>query len=435
MNRFSETGCNEESLECMTPASAAEELSRREPAERFVSFTSLPEDKLTAVFSLLDKAYQEELLESLPPEEGLRLMESLDPDDRAQLLEDLSAPVARRLLLSLSPRERRMTELLLAFPVESAGRVMTPEFINLEPGMTVGKALERVRREGGSAETVYVLPLLGENLKLLGLVQLKDLVISPDDTIVDELADMNVRSISALEDQETAARVIQATDTLAAPVVDKENRLLGLITVDDAIDILDREVEEDFARAGGGSEPLARPYFSATVLRLAKARFTWLLLLSIAAVLTVNVLNVFQGTLEQVVTLALFIPLLIGIGGNTGSQTATTMVRALSTGEVEPSDLIRVLVREVTVGLLLGSMLAAIGLVPVWLFAGKEIALVVVLTLVTICTMATLVGAVIPLFLQRMGIDPAVASAPFISTLVDATGLLIYFFMARMVLF
>lgn len=435
MSQFDETESKEEGFERMAPASAAEELSRREPAERLALFTSLPEDKLTSVFSLLDKAYQEELLKTLPPEEGLRLMESLDPDDRAQLLEDLSAPVARRLILSLSPRERRMTELLLAFPVKSAGRVMTPEFINLDLGMTVGNALEKVRREGGRAETVYVLPLLGEDLKLLGLVQLKDLVISSEDTLVDELADMNVRSISALEDQETAARVIQATDTLAAPVVDKENRLLGLITVDDAIDILDREVEEDFARAGGGSEPLARPYFSATVLRLARARFTWLLLLSIAAVLTVNVLNFFQGTLEKIVTLALFIPLLIGIGGNTGTQSATTMVRALSTGEVEPSDLVRVLVREVTVGLLLGSMLAAIGLVPVWLFAGRAIALVVVLTLVTICTMATLVGSAIPLFLQRMGIDPAVASAPFISTLVDATGLLIYFFIAGLVLF
>lgn len=435
MNRIDESEDREESLENMSPASAAEELGRQEPEERFALFQSLAEEKRTAVFILLDKAYQEELLDRLPPKEGLRLMESLDPDDRAHLLQDLSAPTARRLLLSLSPGERRMTEMLLAFPVESAGRVMTPEFISLEPGMTVGEALDKVRTEGGKAETVYVLPLLGKNLELLGLINLKDLVTSPEDLSVDTLADTNVRSIGALEDQETAARVIQATDTLAAPVVDKENRLLGLITVDDAMDILDREDEEDLARAGGGSEPLARPYFSATVLRLAQARFAWLLLLSIAAVLTVNVLRIFQGTLEQVVSIALFIPLLIGIGGNTGSQSATTMVRAISTGEVKPSDILRVLAREVTVGFLLGVMLALIGLIPVWLFAGSQVSMVVVLTLITICTMATLVGAAIPLILQTMGFDPAVASAPFISTLIDATGLLIYFLIARAVLF
>ncbi|HQG31972.1 MAG TPA: magnesium transporter [Deltaproteobacteria bacterium] len=422
-------------LESMAPASAAEEISRQEPDERLASFGSLPEDRRTVVFGLLDRAYQEELLGRLPPEEGLKLMESLDPDDRAYLLEDLSAPIARRLFQSLSPRERRMTELLLAFPDRSAGRVMTPEFISLEPGMTVGRALDRVRRDGGKAETVYVLPLLGEDLTLLGLVHLKDLVTSPEDARVDELADVDVRSISALEDQETAARVIQATDTLAAPVVDKENRLLGLITVDDAMDIIDREDEEDFARAGGGSEPLARPYLSARVIQLARARFLWLLLLSIAAVLTVNVLNVFQGTLEQIVTIALFIPLLIGIGGNTGTQSATTVVRALSMGEISPADAIRVLSREITVGLLLGTMLSTIGLVPVWLFAGRDMALVVALTLITICTLATLVGAAIPLVLEKIGIDPAVASAPFISTLIDATGLLVYFLVARLVLF
>ncbi|MBM4029243.1 MAG: magnesium transporter, partial [Planctomycetes bacterium] len=364
--RQTEHDRDENTLPATMPAyEAVRELTRLEPPEQAEIFEQIPEQQATAIFGLLDKGVQQQLVDRLPPAQVVRLVESLEPDDRAQLLEELPAPTARNLLSNLSPHERQMTAQLLGFPEESVGRIMTPEFLALGPGLTVAQALEKIRREGQAAETIYVLPLLDDEHHLLGLVYLKDLVLAPCDQLVDELADTMVRPLPALEDQEVAARLIQMTDTLAAPVVDKEGRLLGLVTVDDAMDVLDREVEEDLAWAGG-SEPLARPYFSVSALRLARTRVIWLLALALAAILTVNVLSAFEATLEAVISLALFIPLLIDTGGNCGAQSATTLVRAMSVGEIGPQDLLRVLGRECLVGLLLGAMLAAIGVIPLW---------------------------------------------------------------------
>ena len=232
---------------------------------------------------------------------------------------------------------------------------------------------------------------------------------------------------------ETVARLLQAADLLAVPVVDAGDRLLGLVTVDDAMDVLTREEEEDISRAGG-SEPLRRPYFAVSDLRLARSRIVWLLVLTIAAALTVQVLHVFEETLDQVVALALFIPLLIGTGGNAGAQSATTLVRSMAVGDVHPRDFLRTLLREARIGLLLGLMLGGLSLVPVWLFGDAALALVVALTLVAVCTLASVVGALMPLLARTVGVDPAVASAPFVTTIVDATGLLVYFLIARAVL-
>jgi magnesium transporter len=357
-------------------ALAADELSSLSPDEQAELLQNLPDEQAAEVFKFMDTAYQEQALDKLSQQRVLSLLERLDPDDRARLLEQMPAPLARRLLSGLSPAERRMTSELLGYPPESAGRCMTREFQALTPGVTVREALAEIRSKGRAAETVYVLPVIRNDGRFLGVVHLRDLVMSDPDRQVEELIDPGIEPILATEDRERAARLIQTTDALAAPVVDSQGRLLGLVTVDDAMDILDRESAEDLARAGGASEPLNRPYFSVSVLRLARARVVWLLVLAIAAVLTVNVLNVFEETLEAVVTLALFIPLLIDTGGNAGAQSATTLVRAMSVGEVEPSDGLRILLREVSVGVLLGSMLAVISLIPVWLFAGGRIAVV-----------------------------------------------------------
>lgn len=416
-------------------AQAADELAKLPPDEQAAFVEELSEPEASEVFSYMDTAYQAQVLDRLPQPRVQRLVEALEPDDRASLLGQMPALLARRLLSGLSPHERRMTAELLGYPPESAGRCMTPEFLALAPSWTVRDALAEVRGRGRSAETVYMLPVVQDDGGFLGVVHLRDLVLAEPDRPVEELIDPGIEPILATEDRERAARLIQTTDALAAPVVDSLGRLLGLVTTDDAMDILDREGAEDLARAGGASEPLDRPYFSVSILRLARARVVWLLVLAIAATLTVNVLNVFEATLATVVTLALFIPLLIGTGGNAGAQSATTMVRAMSVGEVEPPDLPRILLREAAVGALLGSMLAAVALGPVWLFAGGKIAVVVALTLVSICGWASVVGAAVPLAAQRLGIDPAVASAPFITTFIDATGLIVYFLIARAVLF
>ncbi|MGE5293895.1 MAG: magnesium transporter MgtE N-terminal domain-containing protein [Solirubrobacterales bacterium] len=255
------------SLATMPAYAVARELTRMDPPKLAEAFGHLPEPHATAVFALLDKVSQQQLVERLPPPRVPGLVESLEPDDRAQLMEELHAPTARRLPSHLSPYERSMTAELLGFPEESVDRIMTPEFLSLAPGLTAAEALERIRQHGRVAETVYVLPLLDQQQRLLGLVHLKDPVLAPGDRLVDELADTTVRPLEVLDDREVAARLIQMTDT--SP--DKQGRLLGLVTIDEAMDVLDREGEEDLAWASG-SEPLARPYFSVSALLLARTR-------------------------------------------------------------------------------------------------------------------------------------------------------------------
>lgn len=417
----------------LDPLGIAEELARMEPDERSAAFGLLEKDRMLEVFNLLEVAHQEELLKGLSKENSTYLLEEIDPDDRARLLGELSAERVHTLLAGLSPKERYLTDQLLRFPEESAGRIMSPEFLSLAPGMSAAEALARIRERGRQVETIHTLPVTDEEEHLLGMVELSDLVLADPDLQVAAVMNEEVRRVRTDEDQEAVARLLQAADLLAVPVVDAEGRLLGLVTVDDAMDVLSREEEEDIARTGG-AEPLRRPYFSVSDLRLARSRIVWLMVLIVAASLTVQVLNVFERTLDQVVALALFIPLLIGTGGNAGAQSSTTVVRSMAVGDVHPGDFFRTVMREGRVGLLLGTMLGLLSYFPVWLFADPALALVVSLTLVSICTLASVVGSMMPIIAQALGVDPAVASAPFVTTIVDATGLLVYFLIAQAVL-
>jgi len=411
----------------------AEELARLDPAERAIPFRLLAKDRALEVFEALDPLHQQELLEGLREAGVGQLFEDMDPDDRARLVDEMPAKVAKRLLAGLSPHERALTATLLGYPENSAGRVMSPEVVNLRANQTVGDALARLRRIGTSAETIYALPVTDESRRLVGALGLRDLVLADPDQRIGDLMDEEVYSAHVDQDQEEVARLIQEADLLALPIVDAEGRLVGIVTVDDAMQILEEEQTEDVARAGG-AEPLAHPYLSVSVLGLARSRVVWLLVLIVAATLTVNVLNIFEATLANVVALALFIPLVIGTGGNAGSQSATTVTRALAVGELRNTDVVLVVLREARVGLLLGAMLAAVALIPVSLFVGQQIATIVSLTLLAVCTLATLVGSLLPLLARRLGFDPAVMSAPFISTLVDATGLVVYFLIAKAIL-
>ena len=415
------------------PVAIADELSRLPREQRAVPFRLLPRDRALEVFELLDPSLQQELLEGMRDANVRQLFEDLDPDDRARLTEELPAKVARRLLAGLSPNERRLTSTLLGYPEDSAGRLMSPEVASLRAGITAADALDRLRRIGRSAETIYALPVTDDHRRLVGMLGLRDLVIADPNTKVGELMDTEVYSARVDSDQEHVARLMREADLLALPIVDSEDRLVGIVTVDDAMEVLEEEETEDVARSGG-AEPLGRPYMATSVLQIARSRVIWLLVLIVAATLTVNVLNAFEGTLNEVVTLALFIPLVIGTGGNTGAQAATTVTRALAVGEVRFDDLWVVVLREARVGLLLGAMLGALALAPAWLFAGRDIVTVVSLTLLAVCTIAAFVGALLPLVARRVGVDPAVMSAPFITTLVDATGLVVYFLIARAVL-
>jgi magnesium transporter len=411
----------------------AEELARLPPAHRGVPFRLLAKERALAVFEALDPVHQHELLADLREGPARELFEQLAPDDRARLLDEMPATVAQRLLTGLSPHERRLTATLLGYPEQSAGRIMTPEYVALRPGVTVAQAMAKVRAAAPPPETLGALPVTDDERRLLGTVDLAGLVLAPEDRRVADLMAPEVHRIQVNTDQEVAARLMQEADLLVLPVVDLEDRLVGVITVDDAMEVLEAEETENQARTGG-AEPLGRPYLSVSVLRLARSRALWLLALILAATFTVNVVQLFREALEAVVTLALFIPLLIDTGGNAGAQSATTVVRAMAVGEVRFGDLARVIAREAGTGFLLGLMLAALGYLPMAGFFGAPLALVVSLSLVVVCTLASATGALLPLVAKRVGVDPAVVSAPLVTTLVDATGLVVYFLLAHALL-
>lgn len=415
------------------PLEVAEGLARLPQGDQAVVFRLLERDRAMQVFEALDPFHRQAVLEGLRDESFAHFVEELAPDVRARLLGELPAKVANRVLGGLSAPERAMTAALLGYPEESVGRVMTPEFVSLRAVMTVEEALIKVRRMGGQAETVYTLPVTDDERHLLGVTSLRTLVLAEASERVGDLMARDVHHAHVTDDQEGAARLIQDADVLALPVLDGEDRLVGVMTVDDAMEIIEAEQTEDLARQAA-STPLGRPYPAASVLGLARSRAAWLLVLIVAAGLTVNVLQIFEDTLSEVVTLAVFIPLLIGTGGNSGSQAATVVTRALAVGEVQFRDLPRVVWREARVGLLLGAMLSVVGFVPVALFFDVDIAIVIAITLLAICAWATTVGSLLPILARRVGVDPAVVSAPLVSTLVDATGLLIYLSVARIVL-
>ncbi len=411
----------------------ADELARLEPAERAIVFRLLRKDRASDAFEALSPVHQAELLEALGDASVHDLFFALDAADRAELLDEMPANVAARLLSQLPAQARHYTDTLLGYPEESAGRAMSPRYVSLPETMTASDALARVRAASLRPREVLVLPVIDATRHLVGVVDLPDVVTASPEAPIGTLVRADTYAVSVGEDQEIAARLMQEANLVALPVLDHEDRLVGVLTVDDAMEIIEEEETEDAARAGG-AEPILVPYLDAGVFLLARARGTWLLLLVAAAALTVNVLQAFEATLDQVVTLAVFIPLLIGTGGNSGAQAATAVVRAMALGEVRIADLPRILRRELTVGFLLGLILGGIALPVVGIVFGWDFAVVVSLTLLAICSWASFAGGLLPVLARQAGIDPAVVSAPLISTLVDATGLILYFVIARSVL-
>ena len=407
----------------------ADELARLDPEQRAVPFRLLAKDRALAVFEALDPVHQSELLDALRDERVGELFAGIDADDRARLLDEVPAKVARRLLDGLDEERRRNTSILLGYPEESAGRMMSPRFVNVRANHTAADALAKVRRAGLRSREVLVLPVTDDERHLSGVVDLPDLVTAAPDVRVRDLVRPETLSVRYDEDQEVASRLIQQADLVALPVVDSEDRLVGVITVDDAMEIIEEEETEDIHRSGG-VEPITVPYMDAGVFHLARKRAVWLLVLILAAISTVTVMDFFEESLEQVAVLAFFIPLLVDTGGNSGSQAATVVIRAMAVGEVRFTDLPRILSRELRVGVLLGLMLAAVGFPIVQLFYDADFAIVVSTTLLVICTWASFAGGLLPLVAKRVGVDPAVVSAPVITTLVDATGLIIYFLVA-----
>ena len=416
----------------ITPKEAAGLMARMGLQQRALFYRTLPKDVAVTTFDELDPAVQADLVSGLRVPGVAEVFEGMEPDDRAELLDELPASVASRLVADLSEGERELTGIVLGYPEDSIGRRMSPELITLRPTMRVDAALAQVNKHLDDAESIYTLPVVEEDRRLAGVVSLRDLLKAEGDT---ELAALMQEPDLAVahEAAEEAARRCADRKRLALPIVDTEDRLVGLLTVDDALRILEEADSEDQARMGG-SEPLRRPYLATPVLEIVKSRVVWLLVLAIGATLTVQVLERFEDTLATMVVLSLFVPLLIGTGGNTGNQAATTVTRALALGDVRPGDVLKIVFREARVGILLGVLLGSLGFLIAGFVYGWDIGTVIGLTLVSICTVAATVGGVMPLIGKKLGIDPAVFANPFITTLVDATGLIIYFLIAKSVL-
>lgn len=407
-------------------------LERLNLRERAIVYRVLPKAVALEVFESLDPALQGELLEELNSEEISAIFAKLDPDDRVGLLDELPAGVAKRLLTGLSAKERGLTSEVLGYAQGSIGRRMSPEYISVKDTDSISQALTKVKGKLQSAETIYTLPVVDSSKQLVGVVSLRDLMRTASRVKVSKIMSEPLM-VNASDDEEFAARTCSDMKVLALPVVDNERRLVGILTVDDALRILEKEESEDAARTGG-AEPLRRPYLSTPVFAIVRSRVIWLLVLAFGATFTVSVLGAFEAEIEQLVVLTLFVPLLIGLGGNTGNQAATTVTRALALQDVRTKDVWQVLFRELRVGALLGTLLGLIGFGLASAFFGIEIGLVIGLTLFAICTVAATVGGVMPLVGLALRADPAVFSNPFITTFVDATGLVIYFLIAKAVL-
>ncbi|MFM9376664.1 magnesium transporter [Gordonia sp. VNK21] len=428
-NRLSEASAI---LSDSAPQDVAAMLEQLSPRLRSIGFRLLAKDQAVKVFDDLPSAAQAELIEALGTAEVADALNALEPDDRAELIDELPASVAKELIRTLPREQREATAVVLGFPRGSVGRRMSPEFVHAFDDDTAGEALDRVKARGHQASTIYTVPVVSHSRRLLGVVSLRDLLLCEPDDPVGPLAKRPIFAVVDDDAEPTAQRCVDR-GILAMPVVDREDRLVGVLTLDDAIEVVDAARDEDEARAGA-REPLKTPYLQASIFAITRARVVWLFVLAISAILTVNVLEIFEGTLEQKVALALFIPLLTGIGGNTGSQAATTVTRALAVDEVTPRDAGRVLGKEVRVGLTLGATLGIVGFLVAWAAYEFDIGAVIGLTIVSVCTMAASVGGLMPLIAKLVRVDPAVFSTPFISTFCDATGLIVYFMIAKAVL-
>lgn len=413
-------------------ASLMEEL---EEEEMLKVFRILPKDLAADVFSYLDVDNQHMIIISLTDREAANIINNLMADDATDMLEEMPANVVKKLLANASPEVRRDINHLLRYPEDSAGSIMTVEYVDLKENLTVDQAIERIRRIGVDSETINICYVLDPQRKLLGTVALRYLLLSQGDEIIGDIMHENVIAINTLMDQEEVAKQFKKYDFTSMPVVDNENRLVGIITVDDIVDIMEEETTEDMEKMAA-IVPSDKPYMKTTVWETFKKRIPWLLLLMVSATFTGQIITSFEDALSAYVALTAFIPMLMDTGGNAGGQASVTVIRGISLGEIVYRDVPKVVWKEVRVAVLCGVSLAAANFAKLMLFdrVGVYVSLVVCLTLVAAVLMAMLVGCILPVVAKKIGFDPAVMASPFITTIVDALSLLVYFQVAAVIL-
>lgn len=395
--------------------------------------------RAASVFKILEFPTQKNIIQALPPNTVASLLNELPADDRTDFLEELPSNAVRELIKLLDPEERKITLSLLGYPENSIGRLMTPDYVYVYPDNTIEEVFATIRKYGKDSETINVIYVINEKGELLDDIRIRDFILSPPDKKVTELMDFRVVALNAYDDQETASEIFKMNNRVALPVVSNSNKLLGIVTIDDMLWVASEEFSEDIQKIGG-TEALEHPYLEMPIFQLFKKRIVWLVVLFLGELLTATAMAYFEDEIAKAVVLALFVPLIISSGGNSGSQASTLIIQAMAVGEISIQDWWRVMKREIISGLLLGTVLGIIGFLRIFLwhsFApdiyGEHwmlIGITVGITLLGVVLWGTLTGSMLPMILKKLGADPAVSSAPFVATLVDVTGLIIYFSVA-----
>jgi magnesium transporter len=430
------------------PADVAEVILDLPEDEQVIIFRVLPHALAADVFEYLDFEAQEQLLRAMAHEQVGAILNEMAPDDRTALLEELPGAAARQLIRLLTPEERRVATALLGYPEDSVGRLMTPDFIAVHEDWTVQQVLDYVREHGRDTETLNFVYVVDARGKLIDDVRMREFLLRPLGTKVSEIRDENFVALNATDSQQDALNVFRRYDRAALPVVDSGGVVVGIVTSDDMLDVAEEEATEDIQKFGG-MEALEEPYMRIPLWRMIRKRAGWLIILFLGEMLTATAMASYQEELAKALVLALFLPLIVSSGGNSGSQASTLMIRAMALGEVTLRDWWRVMSREVQAGLSLGVILGAIGVirVAVWAIIGEQylhrqpygphwplVAMTVGISLVGVVIWGTLSGSMLPFLLRRIGADPATSSAPFVATLVDVTGLIIYFSIALVIM-
>ena len=424
------------------PSELAELISEVKEEDQVIIFRLLPRDLATKTFEYLELDVQENLLKAMGQEQVANILNDMSPDDRTALFEELPAEVTKQLLMLLSPVERSIALTLLGYPESSVGRLMTPDYIAVKKDWSIKEVLDYIRENGKNSETLNIIYVVDDKNQLIDDIRIREILLAPLESKISDIMDENFIALKATDDQEVALELFKKYDRVALPVTDSNGILIGIVTVDDVLDVAEEEATEDIHKMGAVTT-LEYPYMDTPFFEMVKKRATWLVVLFIGEMLTATAMGFFEEEIAKAVVLALFVPLIISSGGNSGSQASTLITRSLALGEIDIGDWFRVMKREILSGLCLGIILAIIGFlrISIWEYAfhmyGDHwllVALTVSLSLVGVVMWGTISGSMLPLILKTLKVDPATSSAPFVATLSDVTGLVIYFSIAIMLL-
>lgn len=404
----------------------AKSLESLDPKDCAFAFRLIPKDEASKVFSCMSSSMQAYLVDLFTQSELKEVIDSLYMDDTVDLLEDLPANLVKRILASVDPQKRNIINKLCKYPEDSAGSIMTIEYVSLRQEMTVQEALDHIKATGIHKETIYTCYVL-ENKKLLGIVSAKSLITSNRDAKIEKLMNKNIISVQTHTDQEEVAKLFRKYDLIAMPVLDSENCFVGIVTFDDVMDVMIDETNEDISKMAA-IEPNEKGYFETTVWQHAKHRIMWLLILMFSATITGSIITRYENAFQAVPLLVSFIPMLMDTGGNCGSQSSTLIIRGLALGDIKFKDLFRVIFKEFRISLIVGAILAVANGLRIFIqYQNPQIAIVVALSLAVVVILSKFIGCVLPLFANKVGLDPAIMASPLITTIVDTCSILVYF--------